>query len=221
MTITSSRPVAAGTPAGSQPAPPAGNPSASAGSQPAPPAAAGPVRALRPAVRVATTLLLVLAAAAFLFLAVGPRVLGYQTTTMLTGSMSPNINPGDVVVTVRIPVAELHVGDVVTYNIPVGDHRVETHRVTEILSGPDGTAAIRTRGDANNGPDPWTAVLTSQVIDKHVFTIPYAGQAIRAMREPAVLNVLMYGAPAVLVVLVLSSIWQTPARPGANGQSKP
>ena len=35
------------------------------------------------------TAFLVLAALLFLFLAVGPRVLNYQTSTMLTGSMSP------------------------------------------------------------------------------------------------------------------------------------
>ncbi|HKU35347.1 MAG TPA: S26 family signal peptidase, partial [Paenarthrobacter sp.] len=43
--------------------------------------------------------MLVLAALAFVFLAIGPRLLGYQTSTMLTGSMAPLINPGDVVVT--------------------------------------------------------------------------------------------------------------------------
>ena len=50
--------------------------------------------------RAAVTILLIVAALVFLFLAVGPRFLNYQTSTMLTGSMSPGINPGDVVVSV-------------------------------------------------------------------------------------------------------------------------
>ena len=44
---------------------------------------------------------------AFAGLAVGPHVFGYRTMTMLTGSMSPWIDPGDVVITTPIPVSEV------------------------------------------------------------------------------------------------------------------
>lgn len=160
-----------------------------------------------------TTALFIAAIAAFLLLAVGPRVLGYQTSTMLTGSMSPLINPGDIVVTVPTPVREIAVGDVITYHIPVEDHRVETHRVTEVLANMDGALAVRTKGDANNGVDPWTATLGGDTVDKHVMTVPVAGQAIRALRQPVVLNTLMYGAPAVLVIGLLASIWRKDPEP--------
>lgn len=155
-----------------------------------------------------TTAMFVVAIAAFLFLAVGPRVIGYQTSTMLTGSMAPGINPGDVVVTAPTPVSDIQVGDIITYHIPVEDHRVETHRVTEILTNKDGTLAFRTKGDANDGVDPWTATLEGATVDKHVLTVPVVGQAIRALRQPVVLNTLMYGAPAVLVIGLLASIWR-------------
>lgn len=165
-------------------------------------------RMLRRSLTVLTTTGFVLAAAAFLMLAVGPRILGYQTSTMLTGSMSPFINPGDVVVTMPVPVREVGVGDIITYHIPVEDQRVETHRVTEITTNPDGATSVQTRGDANNGVDPWLATINGTTVDRHVATVPYIGQAIRALREPIVLNVLMYGAPAVLVVGMLASIWK-------------
>ncbi|MFF1831261.1 signal peptidase I [Paenarthrobacter sp. NPDC058040] len=151
--------------------------------------------------------MLVLAALAFVFLAIGPRLLGYQTSTMLTGSMAPLINPGDVVVTVPTPVKDIRVGDIITYHIPVEDQRVETHRITEITTTADGGVAVQTKGDANNGIDPWIATLQGQTVDKQVATIPYVGNAIRALREPIVLNVLMYGAPAILVIGMLASIW--------------
>jgi signal peptidase len=154
-----------------------------------------------------TTTLLVLAVAAFLGLAIGPRVLGYQTVTMLTGSMSPLINPGDVVVTMPVPASEIRVGDIITYHIPVEDQRVETHRVTEVTANPDGTTAVRTKGDANSGVDPWTAIISGSTVDRHVATIPHLGAVIRAVRQPVVLNALMYGAPAVLVIGMLASIW--------------
>lgn len=167
---------------------------------------------------VLATVAVAVALAAFLFLAVGPRIFGYQTSTMLTGSMAPLINPGDVVVTVPTPVDDISVGDVITYLIPVEDHRVETHRVTEVLRNQDGTTAVRTKGDANNGVDPWTATLRSNAVDKHVFTVPYLGQAIRVLREPVLLNTLMYGAPAVLVGGLLVSIWRREPEPAAKDQ---
>lgn len=155
-----------------------------------------------------TTGLFIIAVAAFLMLAIGPRLLGYQTSTMLTGSMSPVINPGDVVVTMPTPVSEIKVGDIITYHIPVEDNRVETHRITEIVTNADATTAINTKGDANNGADPWTATLQGQTVDRHIATVPFIGQAIRTLRQPIVLNSLMYGAPAILVIGLLSSIWR-------------
>lgn len=167
---------------------------------------------------IASSTMVILAVAAFLLLAVGPRLFGYHTFTMLTGSMAPLINPGDVVVTTPTAVGDIQVGDVITYHIPVEDHRVETHRVTEILVNNNGTTAVRTKGDANNGVDPWIATLGSNTVDKHVFTVPYLGQAIRLLREPVILNALMYGAPAVLVGALLVSIWRREPEPAANGQ---
>jgi signal peptidase len=169
--------------------------------------------AARRTVSLLSTAMVVVAVAAFLLLAVGPRVLGYQTSTMLTGSMEPLINPGDVVVTVPTPVSAIRVGDIITYHIPVEDHRVETHRVVEILTNQDGTTAVRTKGDANNGADPWTATLQGETVDRHLLTVPSVGQAIRLLREPVVLNTFMYGAPAVLVIGLLASIWRRNPEP--------
>jgi signal peptidase len=127
--------------------------------------------------------------------------------TMLTGSMAPLINPGDVVVTMPVPAGNIRVGDIITYHIPVEDQRVETHRVTEVITNPDGSTAVKTKGDANNGVDPWTATISGATVDRHVATIPHLGAAIRAVRQPIVLNMLMYGVPAVLVIGMLASIW--------------
>src|SRR3712207_7184617 len=46
------------------------------------------------------------------------------------------------------------------FRSPIDDHRVVTHRVIEVQRTADGTVAVRTQGDANDAPDPWTAVLT-------------------------------------------------------------
>jgi signal peptidase len=166
--------------------------------------------------------MLVLAALVFVLLAIGPRILGYQTSTMLTGSMAPLINPGDVVVTVPTPITDIKVGDIITYHIPVEDQRVETHRITEITTTADGGIAVQTKGDANNGIDPWIATLQNTTVDKQIATIPGVGNAIRTLREPIVMNTLMYGAPAILVIGMLASIWtKDPKKTTPEGVATP
>lgn len=170
------------------------------------------------AVSLLTTVLVAASVAALLFLAVGPRIFGYQTATMLTGSMAPLINAGDVVVTVPVPVSDIRPGDVITYRIPVEDRRVETHRVTEVFTAADGSKAVRTKGDANRAVDPWEASLKGDTVHKHVFTLPALGHAIRAVRQPPVLDALTYGAPAILALGLLRSIWREEPDTASGGK---
>src|SRR6478735_3513033 len=100
--------------------------------------------------------LLGLAIVAFAGLAVGPHVFGYRTLTMLTGSMSPKIDPGDVTIVTPLDVRDVATGMVVTYHIPVADHSLITHRVISVTRGADGSVTIQTKGDANAAADPWT-----------------------------------------------------------------
>lgn len=164
-------------------------------------------------VGILTSLLLVasvvLSLAGFLFLAVGPHVLGYRTATMLTGSMSPGIEPGDVVVSVPKPTADVQVGDVITYSIPVEDHRVETHRITEVTRK-HGAVTIRTKGDANNGGDPWQATLKGDTVWELKAVVPELGHAIIALRSPWVQHGALWVALAGFIGIGLVRIWGGP-----------
>jgi len=144
----------------------------------------------------------------FLLLALGPHLFGYRTATMLTGSMEPAIMTGDVVVTVQKPAADLAVGDVISYRIPVEDHRVETHRVTEVTHSA-GTTTFRTKGDNNPNVDPWTATTTADTVWETRAVVPKLGTAIRALRSPVVQHVVQWVALGGLLVLGLSLIWRT------------
>ncbi|MEN8704710.1 MAG: signal peptidase I [Nocardioides marinisabuli] len=166
-------------------------------------------RVLRGLGRVVTSLLVVVALAFFLFFAVGPHVLGYRTATMLTGSMEPGIMVGDVVVTAERPAADVEVGDVITYHIPVEDHRVETHRVTEVIRGDDGSVAVRTKGDNNPNVDPWVATLEGDSVWEVQAVIPQVGSVIRALRTPVVNDVILYGALGAVLLLGLGRIWSS------------
>lgn len=168
--------------------------------------------------RLAVTLVLVVSGVAFLFLAVGPHVLGYRTATMLTGSMAPMIVPGDVVVTAPKPASQVAVGDVITYRIPIEDQRVETHRVVEVLAQPDGRVAVRTQGDANANVDPWVAVLDGDTVWEVQGVVPVLGTVIRALRAPVVQDGVLWVALAGVLGLGLSSIWGGEPRPSGGAR---
>jgi signal peptidase I len=149
-----------------------------------------------------------LAIVAFAVLAVGPHVFGYRTMTMLTSSMAPQIEPGDITIVTPIAVSEVTEGMVISYHIPVGDHSVVTHRVVSVESGPAGTVTVQTKGDANEAVDPWTAQLQGNTAHQVRAVIPEAGHLIQALRTPMIAPVLLYGAPTLLVGWLLLSIWR-------------
>jgi signal peptidase I len=149
-----------------------------------------------------------LAIVAFAVLAVGPHVFGYRTMTMLTGSMAPEINPGDVTVVTPIAVSDVTEGMVITYHMPVGDHSVVTHRVVSVQNGPAGTVTVQTKGDANEAIDPWTATLQGDTAYEVRAVIPEVGHVIQLLRNPTLAPVLVYGAPTLLVGWLLLSIWR-------------
>src|SRR3954452_9768268 len=126
--------------------PPAGTPSAQR--------RAGIPSTLELAYRWLARVVMVVAVLAFAGLAIGPHVFGYRTMTMLTGSMAPKINPGDVTVVTPLAVSDVTEGMVITYHMPVGDHSVVTHRVVSVQSGPAGTVTVQTKVDANDALEP-------------------------------------------------------------------
>ena len=155
--------------------------------------------------------LLGLAVLTFALLAVGPHVLGYRTMTMLTGSMAPEINPGDVTIVTPVAISEVTEGMVITYHRPIEDHSLVTHRVISVETAPDGSVSVQTKGDANEAADPWTATLAGDTAYQVRGVVPGLGHVIQALRAPVVTQALLYGAPALLVGWLLLTIWR-PAR---------
>ena len=153
---------------------------------------------------------------AFLLLAVGPHLLGYRTMTMLTASMAPGIEPGDVIITTPIAMSEVSEGMVITYHKPVEDQALVTHRVVSVETGSDGSVQVRTKGDANDAVDPWTATLLGDTAYELRAVVPELGHLIQALRAPVISQVLLYGAPALLAGWLLLSIW----RPTHAGHGK-
>ncbi|MDQ1687986.1 MAG: signal peptidase [Frankiaceae bacterium] len=144
----------------------------------------------------------------FLFLGVGPRTGTYRTVTMLTGSMRPTYPVGSVLVDRPQPTSSLQVGQVLTYAIPTDDHRVVSHRVISVKQDGEGAYLIRTKGDANNGPDPWVARVTDQRVWTARGVIPHAGSLILTLRGPHAKTLALYVIPAICALWTLVGVWR-------------
>jgi signal peptidase len=162
-------------------------------------------------VRVVVQAILVLSLVALVVLALGPRTGRYQAMTVLTGSMRPTIPEGSIVLAVPTAAADVRSGDVITFHIPVDDRRVVTHRVVEVLEGGE-QPVIRTRGDANDAPDPWTARMGPGPLWKVRAVVPSLGYGVNALRAPAIQRTCVLLLPLVLCVIWLREIW-LPRRP--------
>jgi len=163
----------------------------------------------RVAVKTIVRVVLVSSVAVLLLIGLGPHFGGYRTLTVLTGSMRPTANPGDVIVDRPVALDKLRVGDVITYQIPVDDHRVVSHRIVEMITrGPHPT--IRTQGDANDAADPWLATLDQGPAWRMTTVVPKAGMAIRFLRAPLVRKATTMVLPALLALVWLVRIWSAP-----------
>lgn len=110
-------------------------------------------------------------------LVVIPKVMGGMSLTVLTGSMRPGIQPGDVVVTEGIDTKsakDLKIGDVIAFLPYPNDPTLVTHRIIAESVSVDGYSFI-TQGDDNNVADSWNPVHDYQIRGKVMYVIPKIG----------------------------------------------
>jgi signal peptidase len=152
-------------------------------------------------IRVGTTLLLAAGVALGALLLV-PALFGVQRYAIVSGSMTGTYDRGSVVFDEVVPVADLRVGDVITYRPPAGagPTGLVTHRIHAIAHDRSGARVFRTKGDANAVADPWTFRLPAPEQARVRASVPYLGFAIAALADRRV-RMLIVGLPAALVAL--------------------
>jgi signal peptidase len=127
-------------------------------------------------------LLLVIAAGAVLI--VIPKMMGAIPLTVLTQSMQPLLPPGTLIVDQPVKASQIHLGDVVTYQIASGKPDVITHRVVAISMSNDGKETFTFKGDNNAYADA-KAVIPAQIKGRVVYSVPYIGVVSLWMNGPA------------------------------------
>lgn len=103
-----------------------------------------------------------------------PTVFGFSSAVVLTGSMSGAIEPDDWILTRSQD--GYAVGDIIMYR---STGSTVTHRIIALESG-----GYRTKGDANNTADQGKAITQAQIVGKVVAIVPGAGAALRFLRSP-------------------------------------
>jgi signal peptidase len=148
-----------------------------------------------------------------LLAAVAPQLAGYRSFTVRSGSMTPAIETGDVVVTEPISPLAAKVGDVVTFVDPEGTGKLFSHRVQSVrASGAE--VAFVTRGDANTSTEHWR-VPAAGSIGKVAYRIPKIGYAL-AWVDSGPARLALVAIPALLLLwAALVRIWRPEREAGA------
>lgn len=139
---------------------------------------------------------------------------GRQSLTVMSGSMEPTIDTGDVVVAKPIAPMDARVGDVITYKEPHGAGRLITHRVKKMQALGDRVRFI-TQGDANDTSERWQVANTGQIA-RVTHRVPKLGYGLGFLRDPSK-RLFLIAIPALLLgVFELVRIWR-PAQPETQG----
>ena len=127
-----------------------------------------------------------------------PSFMGYKNFIVLTGSMKPALNIGDIVIVKETD--NIKKGDIISFK---NQESVVTHRVYEIRKE-NGKDYYITKGDANSGTD--DDLLSIEDIEgKYCFKIPFIGSIILFLQKPIGIIILF----SILVFCLLLSSLKT------------
>jgi signal peptidase I len=131
-----------------------------------------------------------------ILLAVSP-ITGLRFDAILSGSMSPSMDVGDLVVVAPQSPDDLKVGDVIVFQSPIGNGLI-CHRIIAITQE-DGSLVFHTKGDNNEDPDPFT-LQSNSIVGKVQVCIPAMGYVVQWLRGPfGLLAIIALGAAALLI----------------------
>ncbi len=129
-------------------------------------------------------------------LLMGARLIGYQCYTVISGSMRPEFNVGDLIYVKSVDVNTIEVGDPVTF-ILNEDLVVATHRVVRVDAE---NQRLYTKGDANEVEDS-EPVHFNNVIGVPQFSVPKLGYVSEFIQNPPG----MYISLVVGAILIISA----------------
>jgi len=138
----------------------------------------------------------IVAVALLLIVSVFPITGNYKLMIVQSGSMTPAIKMGSVVV--AKPAENYQIGDVITFGPYTRTQAPTTHRIYDIKVT-DGNPVYITKGDANNAPDQ-REITKRDIVGKVLFSIPYLGYAVDFAKRPLGFSLIII-VPAALIII--------------------
>jgi len=116
-----------------------------------------------------------------------PSFFGIKTYVIISGSMEPNLNIGDIVIarSIENQEEEIKVGDIISYR---KGHSVITHRIVDIKKDENGILRITAKGDNNNVKDS-EDILINNIEGKVIGVISKLGKITMLLQDKTILIV--------------------------------
>jgi len=146
-------------------------------------------------INIVSTVLVVLMTLCAVFL-MGSRIVGFRCFNIISPSMAPLYNVGDLIYVKEVDPSTVEVGDVITF-VANEDLIVGTHRVTRI---DEANQRFYTKGDANEVED-GSPVHFNNLIGVPRFSIPLLGYVSAFIQNPPGTYITL-GVGLVLIALV-------------------
>ncbi len=130
------------------------------------------------------------------------NIAGYSIMTVMTGSMEPAYQVGDIIVIKKTNENELQVKDVITFISTDEELNGQpiTHRIIDITDE-NGQKKFETKGDNNQIADE-TPVTSDRILGKVQLRIPFVGRAVNFMQTNRIAFFLIVILP-MLVIMAL------------------
>ena len=120
-----------------------------------------------------------------------PNIAGTFPMVVLTDSMYPEFQAGDLIFCHTKSASDVRPGDVIAFFDPAGNGKsIVTHRVESITTDENGSLAWVTKGDANNVPDK-ELLSENHIIGRVAVVIPMVGKAVLFLKNPAGMMLIM------------------------------
>ncbi len=135
-----------------------------------------------------------------------PFAFDARPLVVLSGSMEPALDTGDVTVVRSIAPMDARPGDIVTFRDPADAERLITHRVRSMTVEGNAIQFV-TRGDANNVSERWRVAADGE-IGRVLYRVPELGWVLNYARSKGIFVLLLGAALVLLVVFELMAIWR-------------
>jgi len=130
----------------------------------------------------------------------------FRLAPVLSGSMSPTIPTGSLVMAEPVAKTDLRVGDVLLFNAPIDGRPLVMHRIHD-RTVRHGDPVFHTKGDANDAPDAWTIRVKGTRAWRVVHATPYLGTVVGWIGHVGARMTVLVGGVSMLLLWGLSIIW--------------